>query len=239
MIENEISLDLIIKLSDDDLFFLLKDLMKGYFGRVIADDGSYLFYNNGLDNPICLVSHIDTLRHSDDVDLTIDINGVSNKNGILGADDRAGVFLVLEAIKNCIYNKISFPSILFTNFEEVGMIGIKNFITDNCFNFLRCERYTKLFVGLDAPGSKLYTIYSDNPSKVLIKYIENETRFKRRYSNKTSDVAVLTKEYSIPHVNLSVGYMNNHTENEFLCLDGLIEAFKATINILKNPYRGN
>lgn len=238
MTKNEISLDLIIKLPDDDLFFLLKDLMKAYFGRVVTDDGSYLFYNSGLNNPICLVSHIDTLRASDDVDLVFDMDNVYNKNGTLGADDRAGVFLILEAIKSCIYDKIPFPSILFTNFEEVGMIGVKQFIKDGLFNFLGCQKYTKLFVGLDAPGSELYTIYSDNPPKDLIKYMEDLIGLKRRYSNKISDVAILTEKYDIPHVNLSVGYTNNHCDNEYLCLNGLIKAFNSVVKMLKTPYEG-
>ena len=64
---------------------------------------------------------------NDDVKLLLDKQYIRNENGILGADDRSGIFIIFSIIKECLLYNIPFPSILITNFEEFGFAGAKAF----------------------------------------------------------------------------------------------------------------
>ena len=88
-------------------------------------DDMYLYLHKD-DNLPCLVAHIDTVHKQkpklDDIVLENDI--LSNRGGYgLGADDRAGVYALLE-LKDLPYN------LLFTNYEETGRDGVKWAIQD-------------------------------------------------------------------------------------------------------------
>ena len=52
-----------------------------------------------------------------------------------------------------------------------------------------------------------------------------------------SDVADLTAEYEIPHINVSVGYHAQHTNSEELHLDELNLSLHRVFRMLNNPYR--
>ena len=92
------------------------------------------YYPGTLDSvpPILFSSHMDTIEPTSGISTKIE-DGIirSSGNTILGADDRAGVAIVLTVLETIIKNKITTGPIYlaFTVAEEIGMYGAKN-LTD-------------------------------------------------------------------------------------------------------------
>jgi hypothetical protein len=164
---------------------------------------------------ICLVAHIDTVRsmHDEPVNLIIQRHKVTNRSGVLGADDRAGVFAILEIIK---LSEVK-PIVIFTNFEESGGKGVKALIRDK-----KLEPYLSsidLFIELDRQGHNDWVYYYANQHRELREWIEYYGYIEARGSY--SDVFDLSIAYHIPHFNLSVGYYGQHSDEEYLDLQSL------------------
>ena len=97
----------------------------------ITDHENYWVFNNDSGCLITLVAHIDTVNdYVNEVSFNIvDDNIISNKNGILGADDRAGVYACMQLMDSC--------RVIFTNYEETGGQGVKKLCQDfpRLFNY--------------------------------------------------------------------------------------------------------
>ena len=79
-------------------------------------------------DPIILNAHMDTVRPTPDMTPVVKDDGVySDGSSVLGADDKAGVAAVLEAVRA--YHESGLPhgpvELLFTTGEDVGHIGSK------------------------------------------------------------------------------------------------------------------
>lgn len=185
----------------------------------ITDNYNY-WYKKGTNN-ILLVAHIDTLprinnkkrfkEKSKSLEL-INFNGIIQaRDSILGADDRAGCYAI-----NQLYHKYGTQcSILLTNFEETGGIGVNTFISDH--PDLLTEY--KLFIELDRMGIDQFTHYNN--------FLDDELEFLLMGFNFTynigsySDIMDLSEHYKIQSVNLSVGYYNQHSKSEYLDFNSL------------------
>ncbi len=176
---------------------------------------------------ICLVAHCDTVERAKNVKLNIvqtDDTYHCNGKSALGADDRAGVY----AIAN-IYNKIiNKPHIILTFEEEIGGRGIKQFIQDHDqmpFN-------VDFFIELDRRGNNDYIDYSGRLPKEIAIWVES---FGWEYNFGTySDVADLTRAYDIPHMNLSIGYYNQHTNREYVVISEVETIIERVIKMLES-----
>lgn len=149
MIELDI-LHHLLKLNQKDMKIVLETFIKSFFKDeeiFIAD--SYIFCKGKY--PILLVAHIDTVydhkfyncagndfTNSDFSKKKIFFD--SNEKIIwspegLGADDRAGIFIIIKLLLSGLR-----PYILFTTDEEIGRKGAKQFAQD----FLKMLRLTSL-----------------------------------------------------------------------------------------------
>ena len=137
----------------------------------------------------------------------------------LGGDDRCGVWIILELLKegNSNYNYL-----LFTQ-EEVGCIGSYNFVESHkTLPFL-----TNCFVGLDRGAGDhiaLYGVDSDSLNSIF------EGKGYHVEFGSCTDVAVLSRAYEVPAVNLSIGYRNQHTKRETINFNET----KNTLEVLKS-----
>lgn len=159
--------------------------------------------------PMCLVAHADTVRaDSGPMDLDVTPWAIRNKNGILGADDRAGIFAIFQILKTAPAK----PSVLITNYEESGCRGAVRWLLDGVWS-------TKdvLFIELDRRGSSHYVTYNGTLPKEVADYIESFGF--RRENGTVSDIMYITEEYGVPSVNLSIGFHNEHSHREILILD--------------------
>ena len=149
--------------------------------------------------------------------------------GILGADDRAGVMSCILIDSICKKQGTTPPSILLTNKEESGGQGVKKFLKD-CTEDALID--TRLFLGLDRKGNGEYVQYIDIVDEVK-KYIES-FGFVKGYGS-YSDSKDVSRAWSIPSVNLSVGYYDAHGKSESLHLDEMMLTVNRVMEIIKDP----
>lgn len=163
--------------------------------------------------PILLVAHIDTVNFSGSRVKVVEDHGVLfNQNGILGADDRAGVFIILELMENL--NAV--PYILLTNHEEIGGIGVTSFCNAKILDQYLPE--INMFVEFDRRGVNQYVSYAKLPTKIEQLF---ENYGYENHHGSYSDVATLSRHYDIAHVNFSAGYFNEHSPSEYCSLAGI------------------
>ena len=127
----------------------------------------------------------------------------------LGADDRAGVWIILELLKRG-YR----PSIVFTLGEEVGGIGANKLVTDYP-DISKILPNTKFLVELDRQGEDDAVYYHcDNPQ--FEQWIQSYG-FVKDWGTFT-DISIIAPVWKTAAVNLSVGYYNEHSQIEHLML---------------------
>jgi hypothetical protein len=180
-----------------------------------------------MKSPILLQAHVDTVR-DEKKELKIFGNKILYANGVLGADDRAGIYAILEIVEKC--KKIGIlPNVLLTNYEETGGKGMSAF----CKKVKSKElKHINLCIALDRQGVGEYVTYNDLPSEVdnymqWFGFIENEGTF--------SDCQIFCKKFKIPSVNVSVGYHHQHTASECLHMDELNLTINRLIDVMASP----
>jgi hypothetical protein len=185
--------------------------------RVIATED--FVYAVG-DIPVMLVAHLDTVHNFAPVDMFYDreMNVIWSPQG-LGADDRAGVYAILQIALSGLR-----PHILFTTDEEIGGLGAqtaaKQLVPD--VNFV---------IELDRRGTEDSVFYDcDNPE--FETYV-NQYGFKTAYGS-FSDISYLCPEWKVAGVNLSIGYENEHTKSESLDVSAMNETIRKVKDLLEN-----
>lgn len=203
----------------------------------------------GEDNGAVFTAHIDTV-HRADGRLTvayIEETGelvADDENGracVLGADDAAGVFLLTEMIKHGVQGRY-----LFFVGEEVGGIGSSQFVTDNP-NFS-----ANFVISFDRKGKTDIITHqsyertaSDEFAAALANQLYKTSRGFLRYKPCNTGVYTDSKEFAdiVPEcTNVAVGYWNEHTVQESLELqhlldlrDSLLCVDWAKLPIIRNP----
>ncbi len=124
----------------------IDDAGEGFGGNT----GNVIAHIKGQDseNPICFAAHMDQVMPCLGVKPIIDGNLIkTDGTTTLGADDKAGIAAILEALECVLEDKVPHRDIylLFTACEESGLNGAKNFKSEN----LPC----KDVVILDAGGA--------------------------------------------------------------------------------------
>lgn len=149
----------------------------------------------------------------------------------IGGDDKCGVFLALELIRSLEFVKVA----LFVS-EETGCHGSRE-----CdINFLKDVGYAIQF---DAPGNHLITEICSG-----IRMYEKDGQFINRIipifekimgvspyqqSHPYTDVSQVKQKGDFSCINLSCGYYNMHTPNEFVVVDDVENSFNLALNIVK------
>jgi hypothetical protein len=200
--------------------------VKGY-----TDGENFLFYRNKK-SPLLIQAHIDTVSPDtryDNYKLYRTLGNLYSANGILGADDRAGVYALCSLASICKENNLVMPSILFTNYEETGGKGMDVFMKKIDLKHLDHIHFA---TAIDRRGCNDYVTYINIDDKVE-EYIENFGFISAIGSY--SDIKEFTKLTKIPSVNLSCGYYSQHTANEVLHFDELQMTISRVVDIIKNP----
>lgn len=158
---------------------------------------------------VCLAAHLDTVWRTppeDDgyiYDAEKDIM-IGLEEGI-GADDRAGVYIVLKLLESG-----HRPSgIIFTHDEEIGGRGayaLIGAVPEPTANF-------KYILQLDRQG-KDDCVFYDCDNIEFTKYIESFGWKTQRGT--MSDISIIAPAWKIAAVNVSVGYFNEHFDNEYV-----------------------
>ena len=161
------------------------------------------------------VAHLDTL--CSDMDLSMPLileNGIlmREKNAILGADGRAGVWAILENIDNV--------NFIFTRDSLFKQKGAKALINDE--NFLNKVEYYDIsaFIQLNRRGNRdiigVYNGYCNEELSNIVKNILKDLDY-REIVGGVCDLRYFSEIRG--GVNLSIGYYNSNSEGEYLKMD--------------------
>lgn len=140
----------------------------------------------------------------------------------LGADDRAGVYLIWRIVQAG-YK----PHICLTTDEERGSLGAIQLIQD----IKTCPFDIKYIVELDRQGTNDCVFYSCANEKFK-DFVEN-------YGFITdwgtfSDISEICPAWKIAGVNLSVGYKGEHHETEILNTHALLDTFNKVVKMIND-----
>ena len=201
-------------LTQNSLKKVLSSFLKRHYPKVI-ETKDYIYAEGEI--PIALVAHMDTVFKKPPSEIFFDErhNVMFSPQG-LGADDRAGVFAIIQIIRGG-----QKPHVIFTTDEEYGALGAMELSKLDCpFTNL------KYIIQLDRRGSDDCVFY-DCDNEDFVEYIES-FGFTWNYGSFT-DISELCPSWKIAGVNLSVGYRDEHSATEVLFVGQLL----ATINKVK------
>lgn len=209
-----------LKASEDQLYGKINKKLNrlGYTVQHCNDKNHSYLYAEG-EIPVLLVAHIDTVHVREPEEIYFDPrHGVMWSPTGLGADDRAGVFAILEIVEDfkC--------GVLICSGEESGGLGAKAFVSDFPYN----PKY-RMAIELDRCDD-MDCVFYDNDSHEFKGYIQG-FGFKTAWGS-FSDISVIGPAWKVNSVNLSVGFENEHTSGEHLFLNSLFSTIDKVRNIL-------
>ena len=176
------------------------------------------------DIPILLIAHLDTVHKKKPREIYYDKeNEVIWSPQGLGADDRAGVFAIIKILQSGLR-----PHILFTTGEETGGFGafeVSNVYQDQPFIDL------KYMIELDRQGWDDCVFY-DCYNKEFIDYVES-FGFTLQPGLFT-DISIIAPSWKVAAVNLSIGYIDEHTICERLFVKEMYKNIDKVKNMLKD-----
>lgn len=174
------------------------------------------------DIPIALSAHLDTVGDAPPEDIYYDPKKkVMWSPQLMGADDRAGVYAIIQIIQAG-YR----PCIIFSTDEEQGCLGASTLVQENPICPL--ENLKAIFQ-LDRRGREDSVYYNcNNPD--FEEYV-NKFGFTTAYGTFT-DISVIAPAWGVAAVNLSIGYEDEHTKLEILHTDWMWETIEKVKNIL-------
>lgn len=171
--------------------------------------------------PVALVAHMDTVHVTPPVEIFHDSEqGVIWSPEGIGADDRAGVYAIINLLTDG-YR----PTVILTTREETGGRGAEAFIEA----FPEPKVPVNFLIELDRRGKEDMVFYDcDNPqfTEFIGKYgfVEDWGSF--------SDISVIAPDWEIAAVNLSIGYDDEHTKAERLYYRVMLETIAKVRRIL-------
>ena len=188
--------------------------------RVLNRDG--FLYSPG-NHPVLLVAHLDTVHQQTPtvfyIDTTLSPEGdLWCKEGI-GGDDRCGVFIIMELIKELDCH------VLFTEDEETGGRGAVKFSESDI------KPEVQFIVEFDRQGESDAVFYDcDNPE--FTTFVENYGF--QREEGSFSDISYIAPALGIGAVNLSSGYYHAHSQQEIIRIADVESIIKRATRLLSN-----
>ena len=174
------------------------------------------------DIPIALVAHLDTVFSKTPENIFYDrVKNVMWSPEGLGADDRAGVYAIVQLIK-----KGFRPTVIFTTDEEKGALGANSLIKD----YPDAITDLKYIIELDRRGS-VDCVFYDCENAEFEAYIET-FGFVTSYGS-FSDISIICPAWEIAGVNLSIGYINEHSYSELLYIGNMLSTIEKVEKMLQ------
>jgi tripeptide aminopeptidase len=203
------------------------------YGNLLAEKT----YRSGQGPTILLNAHLDTVEEFEANCKILKEHGIwSSSEGILGADDRAGIAVLLnmaEYLKSSSFNgKVKF---IFTVQEEWGLVGATN--VDEYFLW-----GTDGAIVVDRRGTGDIVVscrgYIPFCAEEYGQFFEKVALEKGlsgwNCTNGGSSDTRVWAEHGIQSVNLSAGYQNEHTEDEYLDVAACYNVTKLIKGVFEN-----
>jgi putative aminopeptidase FrvX len=187
---------------------------------------------NGEGATILLSAHMDTVRGVLYDRVLIENNGVyTSSKGALGGDDRAGIAIVMEVLRNI--DSLSFEGIIkvaFSREEEIGCIGSGKIDP-------KWYEDVDLAIVVDRKGNRdivtgCYGAFCSNAVGVFFEEVSKMQGMDwKAVEGGVSDAMTFAYE-GINSVNLSAGYMHEHTDKEYL----IFEDMRDTVRLILQAF---
>ena len=192
---------IIVQSSQTKLQKILYKILKRHYKNII-NTSDYIIAQGDI--PVALVAHMDTVFKLPPEQIYFDRQqGVLWSPDGLGADDRAGVFLILKIVQ--VMKKNRKPTIIFTTDEEYGCVGAYQLT----LNMPQAPWDLKYIIELDRRG-QIDCVFYDDINEKFAEYVET-FGFKTDWGT-LSDISIICPTWGISGVNLSVGYEDEHQE---------------------------
>ena len=207
-------------LTQEGLFKTMELFLSGKYDTVISTE-DYIIAEGNI--PIALAAHLDTVFTVPSNEIFYDrVKNVMWSPDGLGADDRAGVFAIIQLIRQGLR-----PHIILTTEEEVGGLGAKALIKDFPNNPFKDLRY---IIQLDRRGSNDCVFYAC-ANDAFTEYVSN-FGFTENYGTFT-DISTICPAWKIAGVNLSVGYTDEHSISELFHVNWFFSTLKKVAKMLR------
>lgn len=208
----------ILKMTESEIMIRFAQKANGY-DLFVGED---FLWMHKKENKIMLVSHADTIKRNDDFKLIVDEYKITALNSVLGGDDRCGVAMCEACLEQ------GNIDVLLTNYEESGCLGAKEFSLK--FRKELKESNINALIEIDRRGINQF-VYYDEGNKDLIGIAELLGMKEERGS--MSDVMFISEATGIAHLNISAGYYNEHTINEFIDTKGFLYQYYKLNELIK------
>ena len=210
----------ILSLTQPELHRIMAKYLQKHYKKVVSTI-DYVYAEGTI--PIALVAHMDTVFSYPPEDIYYDRqkNAMWSPDG-LGADDRVGVFLIIQIIRSGLR-----PHVILTTDEETGCIGASMLVKDKPKCPFRDIRY---MIQLDRRGFGDCVFY-DCETPGFEEYVE-KFGFITNFGS-FSDISIICPEWGIAGVNLSVGYMGEHQKTEMLFVNPMLKTLERVKNMLR------
>lgn len=221
---NLVGFQYILQATQTNLMTYLTTSLEGFYKKQnIVTTFDYVYCKGEL--PILLVCHLDTKHAAIPEKIFIDSENKTLwcPNGI-GGDDRCGVYAALNVISYIGKGK-KMPYILFTTDEEIGCYGAKQAAKDlkeDC-------KYFKYLLEMDRHGGTEVVFYNTTDEKFQ-KYIIDFGFTKEK--GMSSDIVYLTERWKVPSANISIGYYNEHTFQEYINYEELGKSIEKVVRMV-------
>lgn len=203
-----------------------QEVLKDYLSNKLHETHSSVVIGDGFvyaqgKFPVLLVAHLDTVHK--ELPKTFEYEAISKSlsspEGI-GGDDRCGVYMILQLVKH--YN----CSVLFCEDEEIGGVGAEKFVNTKLakgltFNYI---------IEFDRKGSNDAVFYNCK-NQEFEEFITS--KYYRTAYGSFSDISIIAPALGCAAVNLSCGYYNAHTKNEFVVMPEMENGIIAARYILE------
>ena len=211
-------------LTENNIPFVIDDMGNVYATKDDGKDKENFFYP-------CVVSHTDTVHDIDTINISEEMlpnfqsenkpslkayNDEGDPTGI-GGDNKCGVFACLELLKELPNLKAAF----FVS-EETGCHGSRNAdkkFFDNVGYAIQFDAPFNWMVTEYSMGVKLFD-RSDDFFKITNEVLNESFEGRQNYgSHPYTDVYALKKSFDFSCINISIGYYDYHTPNEYVVIE--------------------
>jgi len=201
----------------------------------VIEDGSIYVRKGFADSYPCIVSHMDTV-HRIVEDLTVlqikdnltGFNTVTMEQTGIGGDDKVGVYIAFECLKY--FDNIK---VVFFRDEEVGCDGSYNADMDffsDCRFVLQCDRKGNNDFVTNASGTKM----ASKGFKKAIAGILSDYGYKIAGGFMTDVMALKEMGLNCSAANMSCGYHNPHSDNEYVNIPDVENCLAMVLRIAED-----
>lgn len=217
------SIEQFFQLCQNSLLKVMKHYLKSKYNNIISTRDYIIAVG---EEPVALVAHLDTVFKQLPQRIFYDKekNVMWSPEG-LGADDRAGVFAIVQILKSGLR-----PTIILTTDEEKGGLGTSTLVR----HIKKPPTDLKYIIELDRQGSADCVFYNCL-NKEFERYVES-FGFVSDFGS-FSDISILCPSWKVAGVNLSIGYYDEHTKSETLYIGHMFNTINKVKNMIKDAKR--